>query len=217
MNSKEKGWLLQTYRQVLGSCILIGGAIISDQWFQIQACGHPFPLMPKGEKWRQRERCRQKGSMLIGGAWVVVINDKGGDCWWNCHWCQHGQGPCTHKTGSWCHDLAEDAEDPANDDVSLGDDAKALVDDGKALHRLKKTMKPLYWWKSSWSPLLAWRYGHWWLNEVMKPLWRPLNPHLVKTVWLMCMNPWYIDKRIPKDMQALVDTPMIRSDCLTLV
>ena len=48
--------------------------------------------MPKGERWRQRERCRQKGSMLIGGAWVVVINDKGGDCWWNCHWCQHGHG-----------------------------------------------------------------------------------------------------------------------------
>ena len=43
--------------------------------------------------------------------------------------------------------LAEDAEndeDPANNDVSLGDDAKALVDNGKALHRLKKTMKPLY-------------------------------------------------------------------------
>ena len=45
--------------------------------------------MPKGERWRKRERCRQKGSMLIGGAWVFVINDKGGDCWWNCHWCQH--------------------------------------------------------------------------------------------------------------------------------
>ena len=90
MNSKEIGWLLQANKQVLGSCILIGGAVSSDQRFQRQVCGHPLPLMPKGERWRQRERCRQKGSMLIGGAWVVVINDKGGDCWWNCHWCQHG-------------------------------------------------------------------------------------------------------------------------------
>ena len=46
--------------------------------------------MPEGERWTQRERCRQKGRMIIGGAWVVVIDDKGGDCWWNCHWCQHG-------------------------------------------------------------------------------------------------------------------------------
>ena len=30
MNSKEKGWLLQAYRQVLGSCMLTGGAVISD-------------------------------------------------------------------------------------------------------------------------------------------------------------------------------------------
>ena len=34
---------------------------------------HPLPLMPKGEK-------DSNGSMLLGGAWVVVLNDKGGDC-----------------------------------------------------------------------------------------------------------------------------------------
>ena len=34
---------------------------------------HPLPLMPKGER-------DSDGSMLLGGARVVVINDKGGDC-----------------------------------------------------------------------------------------------------------------------------------------
>ena len=34
---------------------------------------HPLPLMPKGER-------DLDGSMPLGGAWVVVINDKGGGC-----------------------------------------------------------------------------------------------------------------------------------------
>ena len=112
MNSKEKGWLLQSYRQVLGSFMLTGGVMISDQWFQMQVCGNHLPLMPKGERWRQRDRWRQKESMLTGGAWVVVIIDKGGDCWlklslmpmWNCsgpigsHWC-HQIPLAVHRYG----------------------------------------------------------------------------------------------------------------------
>ena len=31
---------------------------ISDQYLQMKICGHPFPLMLKGE------RCKQKGTML---------------------------------------------------------------------------------------------------------------------------------------------------------
>ena len=37
---------------------------------------HPLPLMPKGKR-------DADGSILLGGAWVVVINDKGGDCWYS--------------------------------------------------------------------------------------------------------------------------------------
>ena len=160
MNSKEKGWLLQAYRQVLGSCILTGGAVNSDQRFQRQVCGHPLPLMPKGERWRQRERWRQKGSMLIGGAWVVVINDKGGDCWWNCHWCQHGLDviDITTLLNSW-RSPADDAEDPR-------DNPEALADNGEAHEVLEPLMKTLMTLQRSWSPLLAIQVISWWPAQI---------------------------------------------------
>jgi len=53
------------YKQVLGSCILTGGAVISDQWFQMQICGHPFPLMPKGKRWRQKGHAHRGSIELL--------------------------------------------------------------------------------------------------------------------------------------------------------
>ena len=43
-------------------------------------CGCPLPLLPKGE--RKMER---KNGESISQCMSVVINDKGGDCWINCH------------------------------------------------------------------------------------------------------------------------------------
>ena len=55
----------------------------SEQWLEISDTGMwtPFAFDAKGGEMKTKvERWRQKGSMLTGGAWVVVINEKGGDC-----------------------------------------------------------------------------------------------------------------------------------------
>ena len=54
--------------------------------------------MPKGEKTKlsKGKICEQRKPFLRG-SFEVVINDKGGDCWLNCHWCQQ---VCVSV--SWC-------------------------------------------------------------------------------------------------------------------
>ena len=68
MNSKEKGWLLQAYRQVLGLCILIGGAVNSDQSFSKIGMRAPFSIDDKGGEIKTKGEMKTKGEHAHRGS-----------------------------------------------------------------------------------------------------------------------------------------------------
>ena len=70
MNSKEKGWLLQAYRQVLGSCILTGGANPSEQCSEIPGSimWTPFAIDAKGGEMKTKGEMQTKGEHAHRGS-----------------------------------------------------------------------------------------------------------------------------------------------------
>ena len=70
MNSKEKGWLLQAYRQVLGSCILTEGVVNSDQEILDSGMCTPFAIDAKGGEMKTKGEMQTKGEHTHKGSMI---------------------------------------------------------------------------------------------------------------------------------------------------
>ena len=82
----------------------------------LELCDNGDPLC----HWSQRGRNDgRRGSLVLGGSWIVVINDKGGDWWLGCHWWHQGTCVIMLDVQMYRRSLKDHEKSPLNFDVNL--------------------------------------------------------------------------------------------------